>query len=136
MQCRWYNTMNAKCLPTYLYLPVMSGPPTLVGLEEAPTDRYWASLSFQCKQVIRVINRLSSNFERAKQKLSTSFHISRLPFVGIPHPYVPLHVLSDFEIGHSLNNPGVLCKGRWVGFCYKDFLLRRLNQYVTSSCFL
>jgi len=89
-------------MPTYLYLPVMLGHPSLVGFEEAPADGHCASSFLQCRQVIRVINRLSSNLERVKPKMSVSFDISRLPFIGIPHPYyVPLLVLSNFEIGRS-----------------------------------
>jgi hypothetical protein len=110
---------------------MMSGHPTLVGFEETPADGHYASSSLQCRQVIRVINRLSSNLERAKPKMSVSFDISRLPFIGIPHPYyVPHFVLFDFEIGHSLNNPGVLCRGRSVGFYCKDFLLGRTDLYI------
>jgi hypothetical protein len=123
-------------MPTYLYLPVVSGNPTLVEFEEAPADGHCASLSLQCRQVIRVINRLSSNLERALPKLSVSFDISRLPFIGIPHPYyVPYLVLFDFEIGRSLNNPSVLCRGRWVGFNCKDFLLGRTDLYIIFYLF-
>jgi hypothetical protein len=35
MKCKWYNTRK---MPTYLYLPVESGPTTLVGFEEVPAD--------------------------------------------------------------------------------------------------
>jgi hypothetical protein len=63
-----------------------------------------------------------------------SFDISRLPIIGIPHPYyVSLLVLFDFEFGRSLNHPGVLCRGRRVGVCYKDFLLRRMDPYIIFS---
>jgi hypothetical protein len=57
-------------------------------------------------------------------------------FPSIPHPYyIPFLVISDLAFGCSLNNPGVLCRGRGVGFCCKEFLLGRPNQYVTFSCF-
>jgi hypothetical protein len=35
MKFKWYNTRK---MPTYLHLPVESGPPTLVGFEEVPAD--------------------------------------------------------------------------------------------------
>jgi hypothetical protein len=35
MKCKWYNTWK---MPTYLYLPVESGPTTLVGFEEVTVD--------------------------------------------------------------------------------------------------
>jgi hypothetical protein len=121
MKCKWYNTWK---IPTYLYLPVESGHPILVGFEEASADRHCAPLSLQCRQVIRVIDRLSSDLKRAKPKMIVSFDISRLPFIGIPHPnHISLLVLFDSKIGRSLNNLGVLCRWRWVGFYYKDFLL-------------
>ena len=36
MKCKWYNTRK---MPAYLYLPVKSCSPTLVGFKEVPADR-------------------------------------------------------------------------------------------------